>query len=217
MYGSHEFKLIAWECRETGGLHVSDDSVVLEVLRDGRPAAPGETGEVVATALHSFAMPFLRYRLADVVTRGATACPCGAPFSTIAAIRGRMLDYFPLPDGRLIHPYELVLPLVRHPWVRQYQLLQERPDRVVLQVVAAPHPSPAELAEAERDARERLGPGVELVLALVSEIALQPNGKFRPSRSLVASAYDAPEAPLDPEEPTRLEDASPRLPADRAR
>jgi phenylacetate-coenzyme A ligase PaaK-like adenylate-forming protein len=37
-YGCHECNLVAWECPESGLLHTSDDSVIVEVLRDGRPA-----------------------------------------------------------------------------------------------------------------------------------------------------------------------------------
>ncbi len=40
---------------------------------------------VVVTALHSFAMPFIRYRLGDLVTRGVDACPCGQSFAVIGA------------------------------------------------------------------------------------------------------------------------------------
>ena len=40
VYGSHEFRTIAWECRATGEYHTSDDSLVVEVVTDGRPAAP---------------------------------------------------------------------------------------------------------------------------------------------------------------------------------
>ena len=103
-YASHEFSLIASECQETGESHVCDDGMILEVIKDGRPAAPGERGEVVGTALHSFAMPFVRYRLGDVVTQSSGTCACGQPFSTIRTIQGRMIDYFPLPSGRLMHP-----------------------------------------------------------------------------------------------------------------
>ncbi|MDP6106970.1 MAG: hypothetical protein QGI33_00850 [Candidatus Brocadiia bacterium] len=79
LYGSYELPLIAWECKETGELHTCDDGVIVEVLRNGRPAGPGEQGELVGTNLHSFAMPFIRYRQGDVVTRGAGRCTCGLP------------------------------------------------------------------------------------------------------------------------------------------
>ncbi len=56
-----------------------------------------------------------------------------------------MIDYFPLPDGRLLHPYEIVSRLVWGPaeWLRQYQLVQERRDRVVLYAVVADPRLPA--------------------------------------------------------------------------
>ena len=67
LYASNEFNVIAWECQETGELHTCDDGVIIEVLKDGRPAAAGERGEVVGTNLHSFAMPLIRFRLGDII------------------------------------------------------------------------------------------------------------------------------------------------------
>jgi phenylacetate-CoA ligase len=191
-YGSREFSMIAWECKKTDELHTCDDNLILEVLNDGRPAASGERGEVVGTNLHSFAMPFIRYRLGDIVTKGAETCQCGQPFSTIRAIQGRMLDYFPLPGGRVIHPYEITLFIVRNaaPWIRQYQLTQEREDRVILRVVPSTTPTPQELVQLHESVTAVLGQGVEFQVILVPEIQLEPSCKFRVSRSLVKSAYD---------------------------
>jgi phenylacetate-CoA ligase len=191
-YGSHELGTVAWQCTRRGGFHVSDDSVIVEVLKDGHPARPGEVGEVVATRLHALAMPFIRYRLGDLVTQGEPACPCGAPFSTICTVQGRMLDYFPLANGRLCHPYELVMLILDQGtrWIGQYQLTQERRDRVVLRVVPRLSPTPEDIAGLEGAARETLGPGVEFQVVLVPEIPLEVTGKFRVSRSLVESAYD---------------------------
>jgi phenylacetate-CoA ligase len=190
-YGSREFSLIAWECMKTGELHTCDDSVVVEIVKDGRPVAVSERGEVVGTNLHSFAMPFIRYRLGDMVTKGFETCPCGQPFSTIRLIQGRMLDYFPLPHGRMIHPYEISLLFIDAPWLRQYQLTQEREDLVVLRVVPHGTPTTQELAQLEESVIAVLGQGVEFQVILVPEIRLEPSGKFRVSRSLVRSAYDA--------------------------
>jgi phenylacetate-CoA ligase len=191
-YGTHELGTVAWQCLKRGGYHVSDDGVILEVLKDGSPARPGEVGEVVATRLHAFAMPFIRYRLGDLVTQGDAPCACGSPFSTIFTVQGRMLDYFPLANGRLLHPYELVMIILERgtDWVGQYQLTQERPDRVVLRVVPRMTPTAEDLAWFERRAREHLGPGIEFQAVLVRDISLEWNGKFRVSRSLVESAYD---------------------------
>ena len=190
-YASHEFPLMGWECRTTGEIHTSDDGAIVEVLQNGRPAAPGENGEVVVTNLHAYAMPFIRYRLADVVTRGSEQCPCGQPFSTVRAIQGRMIDYFPLPDGRWLHPSEIlrIVPRV-DAWIRQYHLLQDRPDRIVMQVV----PSNASVPELQQLIAQAvaplIGPGIEFQVRVVDVIPPGPGGKRRYSCSLVSSAYE---------------------------
>jgi phenylacetate-CoA ligase len=191
-YGSHEFPLLGWECGRTGQFHTCDDGLILEVLHEGRPAAPGEAGEVVATNLHAYSMPFIRYRLGDVVTRGEQSCACGEPFSTIRNIQGRMIDYFPLPDGRMIHPYQILSSFITggDSWIRQYQLLQERRDRIVLRVLPVRAPEGEFLAQLEQSVRPLLGAGVEFQVQLVDALPLEATGKFRPSRSLVHSAYD---------------------------
>jgi phenylacetate-CoA ligase len=191
-YASHEFPLMGWECRVSGGFHTCDDAVILEVLREGQAVAPGEEGEVVVTNLHAYAMPFIRYRLADVVTRGPDRCSCGLPFATIGAIHGRMIDYFTLPDGRRVHPYRLlenVLPS-GDAWIRQYQFQQDQPNRIVMQVVAG-RPMTAEVEnQIAQRVRPLLGAGVEFQVRMVDNIPLEPGGKYRHSRSLVASPYD---------------------------
>ncbi len=189
-YASHECPLIAWECRHSGDLHTCDDGVLVEVLQEDRAAEPGERGEVVLTNLHAYAMPFLRYRIGDLATR-AGACRCGLPFGSVGEIQGRMIDYFPLPDGRLLHPYEIVTRLVWGPreWLRQYQLVQERPDRVVLYAVTD-GPSAERLEEIGRTVRPLLGPAVEFEVRVVDRIQEESSGKLRPSRSLVHSEYD---------------------------
>jgi phenylacetate-CoA ligase len=190
IYGSYEFPLIAWQCGRARALHVAEDAVILEVLRDGRPVKAGEPGEVVCTQLHAFAMPFIRYRLGDIVTRAATPCACGAPFSTLGAIQGRMLDYFRLPGGRLVHPYELGDPLVDEAgsWLRRFQLVQEAENLVVLTVVPSRSPSAQELAVVQRIAAAAFGPEVRFRVAFVDAIPAERSGKFRVYQSVLGSA-----------------------------
>jgi phenylacetate-CoA ligase len=196
LYGSHEFNLLAWECRATGHFHTCDDGLILEVVKGARSVAPGERGEVVGTNLHSFAMPFIRYRLGDLVTRGPEVCPCGQPFSTIAAVQGRMLDYFVLPDGEEIYPYEILARIfLGQPLremasaIRQYQLLQEREDHIVFRVVLAKEVPHDWLSRIAAQVAPLFGPRVAFHVLDVPAIPLEPSGKFRVARSVVQSAY----------------------------
>jgi len=188
-YGSFECNLIAWECKETGHLHLCDDGVIVEVLNNaGTPARPGENGEVVVTNLHAFAMPFIRYRLGDIATQGFERCPCGRPFATIAQVQGRVVEYFQLTGGRWLHPYVIGDVLSREAgwWLRHYQVTQERTDRIVLRAVAAPVPAPQRLVELTAVVTAVLGPGMEFHVQLVPDLAIEPSGKFRVYRSLVS-------------------------------
>jgi phenylacetate-CoA ligase len=191
-YGTIEFDLVAMECPQSGEMHVCDDALILEVLRGSESVGSGDQGEVVVTGLHSRAMPLIRYRVGDVATKGSAQCPCGAPFSTILSVRGRMVDYFPLPDGRLLHPFSLTTPMLEaHSWIRQYQLTQERTDHIVLRVVPWSQPTSPQLLETLRQQyAQSLGPQVTLDIRLLDKLSPEPSGKFRLSRSLVRSLYD---------------------------
>lgn len=192
IYGSHEFNVLAWACPDTGQYHVCDDNVIVEVLRNGRQAKPGERGEVVATGLNCYAMPFIRYRLGDVVTQGTNICSCGQPFSTIRHIQGRMHDYFIMPDGSLLHPDNIIVPVMENEssWIDQYQILQEKEDRVVLRIHPFHSPDETQLRHVKQLARAQLPSSVKFSIDIVDNLAFETSGKFRFCRSLVNSKCD---------------------------
>jgi len=79
-----------------GSLHINEDLVVLEALKDdGSPAAPGEPCErLVVTDLHKRSQPIIRYDLNDIVTISPQKCSCGSNFRVIERIQGRADDMF---------------------------------------------------------------------------------------------------------------------------
>jgi phenylacetate-CoA ligase len=189
-YASEEIDIMAWECKESGQYHVCDDNVILEVLKDGVPAAPGERGEVVATNLHLYAMPFIRYRVGDEVTVGEQVCPCGLPFSTIKAIDGRKTDYLILPGKRELFAASIAYILQREaPWINKYELVQEKENRVVLRVVADAYPPPDVLDPLFAKIQALLGHDVVFLIEHVRELQPGPGGKYRILRSLISSPY----------------------------
>jgi phenylacetate-CoA ligase len=197
-YGSNECNLMAWECAHGGPLHTSDDTVLVEVVGpDGAPVASGEHGEVVVTALHTFTMPLIRFRIGDVARQGSARCECGAPFATIQGVQGRMLDMFPLPDGRVIHAYFLSESLIMDDpdWIENFQLTQERIDRVTMRIVPRAEPTAARIEKLRALGAELLGEGVRFELSIVDSIPSELSGKFRPARSHVTSSYDGVTVP----------------------
>jgi len=190
-YVTQEVGLVAWECSKTGDYHVCDDGLVLEILKDGRPAAPGESGEVVATSLLCRAMPFIRYRLADMAVKGRRVCGCGQPFSTIRALQGKQQDYIYLPHGREVYPWQVTLLIQDYgDWIQQYQLIQERENRVVLRIASCLSVGDCERAILQTKVKELLGEDIEFEIQEVPEIEPGPGGKYWYQRSLVKTLYE---------------------------
>jgi len=187
VYGAHEFNLLAWQCPQSGNYHVCDDSVLVEIVDDdGRPVQPGDTGEIVATALHSYTMPFVRYRTGDLAVRGPTQCPCGQAFSTLRVIEGRTIHYLRLPGGRRVHPFTITSPLSAREagWMRQHQIVQTSEERVQLNILPVRAPEREELEWLQALGEGILGRDVRFEVALVDGFAKHPSGKFHPYVSL---------------------------------
>jgi len=187
VYAAWEFGLMAYECGAGGPYHTCDDNVILEVRHDGKAAGAGESGEVIGTSLHYAAMPFIRYEIGDVATRGPEACGCGGPFGTLLAIHGRTQDYFQLPDGRVIHPM-LITGIIRETVFRsmkQYQIIQETPARIVARVVLRSSDSRSDVENVFRKVEAFLGSGVVVSVEYVEDIPPGAGGKLGEYRSLV--------------------------------
>src|SRR5207253_162083 len=77
-YGSREFMLIGGECDRHEGLHLTAETLLVEVLDDdARPTPEGEEGNVVITDLSNYGMPFVRYVNGDRAVAGWGTCSCG--------------------------------------------------------------------------------------------------------------------------------------------
>ena len=184
VYASHELGVTAFQCRSEKLYHIRQRAVVTEVVEGNQGAAEGRNGELIGTNLNAFTMPFIRYRIGDVVTKGPARCACGAYSPTLARIDGRALDYFRLPDGRLLHPFSFNLGLT--PWIRNFSMIQERIDLITAYVVASSEQTGDQVTEVERSVRNVLGPGVAFHMKFVDSISPSASGKFRPYAGLAS-------------------------------
>ncbi len=183
-YSCHEFVGIAQQLDPDGHYRLQEDSVLVEVLSaDGKPVQPGESGELIGTALHSYAMPLIRYRLGDWVTLGQDSIE-GKPYRTLSRVVGRTIDFFYLSDGRVIHPYEISI-LVRDAGlpIRRFQILQLEQDRFEIHLLVRSEPSSERLQEVARLIETKIAPLVEVEFKVVPKLS-RYGEKFRPYVSL---------------------------------
>jgi phenylacetate-CoA ligase len=178
-YGSDEAGCIAWECERCGGYHVSLDTALVEVLNEGKPVSPGGDGEVVVTNLHSYAMPFIRYRQEDVVTVSGRKPACGRTFPLLESVRGRNDDFIVLRSGRRISPHPLYHSIDPVPGIKRWRIVQETWDRLRVEIEPAEGFSETQRTLLEANLRRVLKEGIELEIARVPRIDLHPSRKFR--------------------------------------
>jgi phenylacetate-CoA ligase len=105
-YGCTEVGIIAMECPERS-MHISEDGLIVEIVRDGVPVAPDEEGEIVVTELFGSVMPLIRYRTGDRGILSSRRCRCGRGLSILEQLSGRVTDLIRCPNGALVDPYLL--------------------------------------------------------------------------------------------------------------
>jgi phenylacetate-CoA ligase len=192
-YGCEEVSLIACECERHEGLHINSDSVLVEILRDGKPAAPGQAGHVVVTDLTNRAMPLIRYQVGDMAVASARRCPCGRGLPLLERIEGREADYVVTARGELISGISLTENFALEvPGIAQIQVLQERVDHFVFRIVRSEAFGAESLGQMERLVDQRFGKGTSFRCEFVNRIPQEPSGKYRFCISHVANPFSRP-------------------------
>ena len=179
-YGSREFSGIAYECEAHDGHHIVSECYVVEILKNGKPVAPGEMGEVVITDLNNYCLPFIRYRLGDlaVAMDNTTQCRCGRGLPRIGNIEGRVQaiiigsngEYIPSAFfGHFFKDYDYLM--------RQYQVIQDEPGKILLKIVKGPRFAEEPFAEILKILHRTLGEETEIKVEFVDKVAMVRTGK----------------------------------------
>jgi len=189
-YGATELGCIAWECSERRGHHINVDALVLEVVREGAAAAPGEAGKLVCTGLHSFAMPFIRYELGDIGALATEPCPCGRGLPLLKDLHGRADDFFVSSKGELISPQVITSQLKSIPGISQFRIVQESEHKINAEIVADTFCSSSAATALVQTMRRIMGEEVNVKVELKDVISADRSGKIRSLVSKVrASLY----------------------------
>ncbi len=180
-YGSREFSGIAYECDAHQGHHVMAESYIVEILKDGRHALPGELGEVVITDLNNLCLPFIRYRVGDLAEAmdETKECPCGRGLPRVGRIEGRVQSLVIGAQGRVMPGSFFLHVLKDYDYlVRQFQVIQEERAAIILKVVKGSRFAP-ELFEREilSVLRRYLGEETRIDVQFVDLIPLLRTGK----------------------------------------
>ncbi|MEW6614072.1 MAG: hypothetical protein AB1401_01200 [Thermodesulfobacteriota bacterium] len=130
-YATADLGLIAAECPEGGGMHISEDYVV-EIIdpETGVHVPLGETGEIAASEVCRRAMPIIRYRTGDI-TEGINLqpCPCGRTSPRLKRILGRRSEIAKV-KGMFVNPQDIERVLRKYSELGRFQIIIDRPHRM---------------------------------------------------------------------------------------
>lgn len=132
-YSGREF-MIASECEEHNGYHIAAENLIVEFVRDDEHVSPGEFGEILITDLTRYGMPLIRYQVGDVGRASDAACSCGRGLPLIKSIEGRVTDFIWTPSGKFVSSPAVTL-LFKDMDVKQYQVVQESKEKLVIKIV----------------------------------------------------------------------------------
>jgi phenylacetate-CoA ligase len=174
-YSSLEIYSIAYECPQ-GKLHVFEDRY-LEILRDGRAVAPGESGEMTITSLNQYAMPFIRYQNGDAGVYELKACSCGRSMPVLREVQGRISDVFIRPDGHHVYYWSTAVPLMTKHEIYQYQIYQPDQQHLEVRLVCRQRVGPNYLENIRKELQPLFGDAMDISVKLVEDITPAKSGK----------------------------------------
>ncbi len=111
-YGSHEAYMTSTECPAHDGLHIWEDSRLVEFLNPQtlQPVPDGERGVLVLTAFYKHAAPIIRFNTNDISRMLPGTCACGSTSGRMDQFLGRAdqmvkirgMNVFPMAVGEIV-------------------------------------------------------------------------------------------------------------------
>ena len=181
-YGLNDGGLGAYECSEHSGLHIDTERAVMEVVdKNGNQLESGE-GEILATSLYNFAMPFIRYDTGDLGHVIDDVCGCGRGYKLLKEVVGRGQEFLIDPTGRYIHGAAFYNDLMKKidnvNEIEEIQVIQKSPGKIVLKIVSTNTFDESQLCKIREIVRKRFN-GLYIEFKFVDAIERTGAGKYK--------------------------------------
>lgn len=184
-YGMAEKVVLAAECERSHQYHCLPQYGITEIGPD--------THEIIGTGFLNYVNPFIRYRTTDVALMPiSSGCEqCGRNYYPVfTKVEGRLEDFIVTPQGALIAPAVITHPFKDLKTIKDTQVVQESPNRVILRAVPWDEGNlqlfEAEVSKLCQDLGEILGADMQVKGEMTGEIERPSSGKFKWIRSDVS-------------------------------
>ena len=184
-YGLNDGGISAYECPEHCGLHIDTERSVMEVVDPkGHQIENGE-GRILATSLHNYAMPFIRYDTGDLGSITDRQCSCGRQSPLIENIIGREKEFLIAPNGQRVYGADLIflifveskMPEIGNK-IKEFQIIQSEP-RIITILLVCDEVLPDFALDNMRAALQKRYNGWEIEFQFVDAIDRTRAGKYK--------------------------------------
>lgn len=123
-YGTAELGLLAYQCPQKQGMHLTEDAFIEIVDSEGKQLGSGEIGQVVVTSFEKIYC-LIRFGTGDLSLYTDEPCPCGRTSPRLLRIAGRVGDAIKV-RGMFLHPKEVEDVFADFPQVANFQAVITR-------------------------------------------------------------------------------------------
>jgi phenylacetate-CoA ligase len=175
---SGEGGAVTFECKTHDKYHLSAEYAYTEIIPNKSLNMENDRGEIVSTDFWNYAVPFIRYNSKDVAVISNTQCSCKSALPVIENVEGRDVDILVTPSGKslIVHFFTGYFEWVKS--VSQFQVIQFKPNKIVLKVVPNNLFDSKEENKILNDISAYIGEDVNFTIEKVVNIPVNPkNGK----------------------------------------
>jgi len=178
-YGSYDGGAQALECEKHSGFHITVEKCIIEIVDEcGNYVAPGQSGRIIVTDLHNYAMPFIRYETGDIGKFSNEPCSCGRGLPLLKAIEGRTADFIKFPNGVTLTGPAITL-MFKDCNIEQYQLVQTGHNILLINVVKGERYSKEDEERFLHILKHHAGSDISVTVNYCDSIPPGSNNKFK--------------------------------------
>jgi len=177
-YGLNDGGVSAYECSEHNGLHIDTERSIMEIVDEKGTQLEAGEGRILATSLHNYAMPFIRYDTGDLGYIISDQCGCGRGYKLMKEIIGREQEILLTPEGKHIHGEFFTHIFWEIPFIKEFQVIQDSVEKIIINIVPEKSFNDKSLNRIQEIIRTK-SQGWEVEFKMVDKIDRTKAGKYK--------------------------------------
>ncbi len=180
-YGLNDGGVTAFECGMHKGLHIDMIRSIMEIVdENGNQLGVDKEGKILATSLHNFAIPFIRYDTGDLGIVSDKKCVCGRELPLLKKIIGRNTDVLEFPDNMVVSG-AAVVDMFKYfsDKIREYQVVQKKQNEILIRIVKDATYSKNDSELIIKAFQGHVSTNIEINIEFVDRIETTKEGKWK--------------------------------------